>query len=339
MKFKRILGRTALLFVTVVALELLLRCVGYYPLGGSRFQDSPLTHEGDAVRGWKPKPGSFRLSAVDQPEHQETVWKGGSRATGREDTRHRGAKRPWLVFLGCSYIYGFGLSDDETLPWIVQENASPLQVVNHGVGGYGTYQSLLVMEQFSRTPSRRPLRFLYGFSDFHEERNVADPQNLREWARGGSGDIRVPYCVVNEKGTLDRILPEGYPLLPLRNYSSLVTLMEDVYVTVRGQPRLKQKREVTEKLLLEMRDVAKRNGFDFVVFMQDFQAKNREHYLSFFKQNEIEVIDGFRANGNSPNMRLPDGHPNASMNRYWAGLVTKYLAKHPAPTNAGAAEM
>jgi hypothetical protein len=232
------------------------------------------------------------------------------------------------VFLGCSFIYGYGLHDKQTLPWMVQEKLPSLEVRNCGTPGYGTYQSLLAMEEeLSRTPTDGKRIFVYAFCDFHEGRNVADPYNLRNWVRlTRHGNVEVPYCLLDVEEKLVQIRFQGYPLLPLRQHSSLISLVEDCWITVKGQTRLRQKRAVTEQLLLRMRDLASKSDAAFIVLLQSLQKEPRDHYLSFFKNHEFEFIDGAHPEQNSLKMLLLDGyHPNADMNDYWAKLVVNYL--------------
>jgi hypothetical protein len=52
-----------------------------------------------------------------------------------------------IVFYGCSFTFGEGVADDETLPSRVSEAlGSRAHVVNRGVGGYGPHQMLRALE-------------------------------------------------------------------------------------------------------------------------------------------------------------------------------------------------
>ena len=52
-----------------------------------------------------------------------------------------------VVFFGCSFTFGFGLNDNETIPYIVQEKAgNKFKVYNFGMDGYGTQQMLYVID-------------------------------------------------------------------------------------------------------------------------------------------------------------------------------------------------
>ncbi|GIW79790.1 MAG: hypothetical protein KatS3mg105_1597 [Gemmatales bacterium] len=163
-------------------------------------------------------------------------------------------------------------------------------VVNCGTGGYGTYQSLLAMKQ--RTPKNpaKPTVFIYGFNDFHEARNVADPANLRAWVRRSStGNLTVPYCTLDDQGNLQAQVFASYPSLPLRRYSAIVALVEDSYVAITGQSRVAQKRAVTERLLLQMQRYCRDRQIQLVVLMQHLNDECKQHYTSFFRESPYRL--------------------------------------------------
>jgi hypothetical protein len=52
-----------------------------------------------------------------------------------------------VVFFGCSFTFGFGLNDNETVPYIVQDKGgNKFKVYNFGMDGYGPQQMLYVIE-------------------------------------------------------------------------------------------------------------------------------------------------------------------------------------------------
>ncbi len=55
--------------------------------------------------------------------------------------------RDQVVVVGDSLTYGYGLSDEETWPWLLQERLPCSRVLNYGAPGYGTYQCLLMLEE------------------------------------------------------------------------------------------------------------------------------------------------------------------------------------------------
>lgn len=120
--------------------------------------DSPrrlLVEQGKCLRAWPqelrpllPYCGWFNRvgsSVVNQEGKTSlvTVWPNGQRAS-RPVSKRNG--HPKVLALGCSYVYGFGLNDQDTLLWKLNERFPQAAFDNYGVVGWGTYQSLLLGE-------------------------------------------------------------------------------------------------------------------------------------------------------------------------------------------------
>ena len=77
-------------------------------------------YEADADLGWKARQGQFDLTWADGSEHGRpfhyTNWSEGRRATSEKEAA---ARLPKILFFGDSYIQWYGLSDSDTLPWLV----------------------------------------------------------------------------------------------------------------------------------------------------------------------------------------------------------------------------
>jgi hypothetical protein len=61
-----------------------------------------------------------------------------------DSTRTRRDK--YAIFLGCSYTYGDGVSDEETMPYYFQEKALNYTAQNYGFMGYSPLQSLAIFQ-------------------------------------------------------------------------------------------------------------------------------------------------------------------------------------------------
>ena len=79
--------------------------------------------------------------------------------------------RPVVVAAGCSFSFGHGLNDEDTWPWLLQEQLPQYQVLNAAVMGYGTDQALLAAERQIRQHPAQAV--VLGFGAFQIERNRA----------------------------------------------------------------------------------------------------------------------------------------------------------------------
>src|SRR5262245_25799025 len=168
-----VFGGVAVLLALGLALasaELLLRLTDHQPwryLGVK--PGEPTMHDADPELGWIPRPGQYEVPAYAPAgkDFSFTILADGTRVTGSPAARDA----PAVAFVGCSLTQGWSIGDDETFAWRLHQPFPPLHVLNYGVGAYGTYQSLLVMERILARPNP-PRLVLYGFMEEHESRNV-----------------------------------------------------------------------------------------------------------------------------------------------------------------------
>jgi hypothetical protein len=141
----------------------------------ARLEQTPVfgtLHRPDPLIGWVmgDRPISFRHRLTDDHGvlQYDVVYSvaGGTRLTSK--VAHDG---PALIATGCSFMFGHGVKDEDTAPWILQEDLPQYRVINAAVMGYGTDQALLAAErQIERNPGRSAAVVL-GFGDFQVERN------------------------------------------------------------------------------------------------------------------------------------------------------------------------
>ncbi len=306
--------------------EVLLRVAGYEPWTFAVRENEPRVYEADPDLGWKNKTGAYRYPGYspDVSEISLTITGNGSRKTDFID-EDLSDERPKLLLLGGSFIQGWAISDNETFAWKIQQRYRGLKVENFGTGGYGTYQSLLVLERVS-TRSAMPRAVIYAFIDDHERRNVGTSWWLRAIRRGSVGKDRpkvlLPYCSLGDGGEIVREEPVSYPgIWRLSFVSSAIDFLQLQTVTLGTISRSFQRKKVTEKLILNMRDLSLKNGSEFfVLFLYFHKDSNREYYKEFLDNEGISGIDcAFKL---TDDLHVDgEGHPNGAMNTLWSECV------------------
>jgi hypothetical protein len=282
----------------------------------------PDIHEPDPVLGWRTRPGRHRFPPYRLPgEHfHKTILPDGSRATAPDDR----AARPELVLVGCSYTLGWAVDDSDTWAWRLQEHLPELRVLNFGAAGYGTYQSLLLLEQvLPRLES--PAWVVYGMIQHHKNRNVAETGWL--WTLDGvarRAPAAVPYVTLDGDGELRRHPPLRWPRPPLHDRSALVrfaTRLRLEYAPRERVPRL----AVTERVLLEMDRQAAAHGARLAVALLEFpDPRDQAAVHGFLEARGIPVLDCARRLGRG--LRVPgEGHPNARMHGEWGDCIAAAL--------------
>jgi len=314
--------------LSCVAAEVLLRLAGRQPwrrLSGK--ENEPTMHEPDPRLGWKPMPGEHVIAPYfpGGPTIHLTFLPDGTRRTGDATTRPaNGQPHDKVAFVGGSTTQGWAIDDDETFAWRLQQQFGALDMVNYGVTAYGTYQTLLLMEQVFAAPDP-PRMVFYGFDEEHEARNVGDLKWLLPLALIEKGNIiSTPYCTLGDNGALIRHAPATYPRFPLREYSALITFLQERYANATGGYRSGQARAVTEQLLIEMQRLAAEHGSRFCVVLLHWSPESKTHYVEFLSQHNIDFVDcAFPLTGDT---RVHgDHHANGPMNARYAECIAPKL--------------
>jgi hypothetical protein len=142
---------------------------------------------------------SCRLKIGDQ-----VIWDVhyGTDEVGRRKTVTNDAASHYAIFFGCSYLFGEGALDDETIPSEFSKAAPRFQGYNYGVPGFGTQQMLAKLEQGKLadeiTQSNGIVFYLY-LPETHESRVIGEFQVFNSFASG------FPYYSLDRDGSLVRM--------------------------------------------------------------------------------------------------------------------------------------
>jgi lysophospholipase L1-like esterase len=280
----------------------------------------------DPVLGWRTQPAAYVYPGYVRgaPDIRMTIWPDGSRATA--PAAAPGPARVLLV--GDSLTHGWAVSDDETFAWKLQARWPEVGFRNYGAGGYGTYQTLLLLEEILARPGPGPRLVVYDLIDDHERRNVADFHWLKVMSDFRSrGTAAVPSALLRQDGTLERHPPETFAEWPLRGRLATVAALEDAYMWARTRNRQAQQRAVTEVLLRELDALASRHGARLLVVLLTNVPEGRAHYGRFLADAGIRFVDCGRPSG--LHMMVPgEGHPNGEMHSIWADCIAAAIGEH-----------
>ena len=310
----------------LASLEIYLRLKGKKPFTLMPTDEDSVIVEPDPVRGWRNRPGVYtRWPARWAGDEwiKVTVWPAGNRATAQAP--REGGR---VIAVGCSYMAGFAISDEETLAWKLQKIFPRLEILNYGTPGYGTYQALLLLEDYLRT-SPAPQMVIYGFVDFHQQRNVAAVEWQRNIRRkGGRGHAQVPYVTLDREGRLVRHAPEAYTVWPLSRHSAAIDFLQSRLLSLRsGRSGASRQRLITAKLLVAMNDLCKARGTRLLVCVLGCRDADLKEYLDMLAKNGIEYVVCIPPRNTEIPMRAREGHPSPELNSFWAARIAEYLKK------------
>jgi hypothetical protein len=136
----------------------------------------------DPVLGFAVHPGQYEINEkIDGERHrfQLTINNGGLRATSYSSTQ---ASRH-IYISGDSGIFGWGLNDEDTIPWLLQGRLPQYEVVNWSLTRYSTVHALLQLQQVRAQIAPEDVVVLtYHPTDV--ETNVALPSLFRDFSDG-----------------------------------------------------------------------------------------------------------------------------------------------------------
>ena len=151
-----------------------------------------------------------------------TILKDGNRYSGKGTTNIKGD----IIFLGGSFTQGWAVNDEETFSYLFQKKLADFRVKNYGVNAYGSFQSLLMLEEILKK-NRNVKLVIYCYIWYHETRNYGNATWIQVLNKiKPLYHVALPYARLDKNNNLIRHKPIKYFKLPLREYSVLITKIE-----------------------------------------------------------------------------------------------------------------
>lgn len=320
-----VIGLAIVLVLT--ASEILLRLAGCRPWKVLPTPNMPALTEPDLSLEWHNKPGTHIFPGFTDGADliHITIESDGLRRT---EPGPSFSKRDIVALLGDSFTFGWAISDEETFAWKLQKRFPSLAFRNYGVGAYGTLQSLLQLRLLAENPSFHPRLILYGFNDFHEQRNVAAFAWLDLLTRASKKKyVVVPYATIDTKEQLHFHPPDHYRVWPLASTLASVNIAGKWLAKLQRWERTWKRRLVTEKLLKALQSESTKIKGAFAVLLLSASSEAKNHYTRFCRQEGISLLDCTSPLSDLPEMKVTgEGHPNGRMNSIWADCIARGFA-------------
>ena len=216
--------------------------------------------------GYAGRPGAFHVTlnptTSSSVSYRVTHDADGYRIS--EPPRAGPEDRPEVWLFGGSFTHGYGVDDDETYAWRLQQRFSGHRFRNYGMDAYGTYHSFLQFEDLLARGKRAAFVIL-AYASFHDARNVRS----RYWTKTLAPQpitkgITYPYVRLGEDGNLT---PHGGPI-DYFEWPGMRTLAA-VHLAESSYNRLEDRRlrsfEVTAMLIEKMIERARERRMSFVL--------------------------------------------------------------------------
>lgn len=239
----------------------------------------------DSLLGFRLDTGTFHF-ATHQGVFSATHIYPGERITSFNSNASDTDNRQRILFLGGYNIYGFGLQDEETLPFVFQRMYPSFKVRNLAVPGYGVAADYLLITQGMEVKKGDVFVFMY-FAD-HDKRPSLKLQ------KGTYADVQAGYNRLFPMTALDKNLQPyfteyNYKPFPLSQYSALINFIEDnrnIYSDDHAPEH-----DIAKKALIALHRFCEARGATLVVAgrrtdavtksVVDYCAKNGVHAVQF----------------------------------------------------------
>ncbi len=224
-----------------------------------------------------------------------------------------------INFFGGSFVFGWGLDDNETLPYLVQNHFNNWNIKNYGISGYGVHQMLAQINNNVKT---------IGDINFLITHNAHVPRSAckKDYSFG------TPRYILNDNSEVKR---SGF----CNNFFISTTQLPKIFGSIINRSELKKMfdkyfykksefsptdiklytsiiKKINEKILRE-------NKYFFVGYIKNDLKTIDKKIIDYLKKNEIKLID--LTLENNDNYELYDGHPNKEANIMRSQIISTFL--------------
>jgi len=293
----------------------------------------------DAV-GFRPAPGVSWREALwlgDEPIYDAVYT---TDATGRRITPEAtgGDDARCVLFFGCSFTWGTGVDDADTLPWLTSEATGGRdRIHSFAFGGWGPHQMLGALEagEVERTLPCEPTHALYVSVHDHVRRVAGrspwDPHGPRF-------ELRDDGSIVRDGNFDDR--PSLLRSLPWLAKSELLRILGEHF----SETRRDYDRFAAVVAASRERLASRWPGVDFRVLLWDKRWKQDPEYWEGLLRRGLrvhfvsEILPDQREHAARYAVSPRDGHPNRTANeRIAAWIAREVLAPATAAADPGTA--
>jgi hypothetical protein len=317
-------ARSAALAAVVVALcalggEWVLRLAGVGP-GSERIgiDERDLALE-DPELGWVSRPGTAH--STEEGHLEIGIWPDGQRASGPAPGR-TAARSAWLF--GCSFTLGFGVRDHETYAWGLNARFPDVRFENHAVAGYGTVQSLRLLERRLRERGSAPDLVVYGFIGDHGRRNVASLKWVKSLVISHGLYLVPPRVELDGDGLVFHPLGRIDPW-PLERGSAWVAAAHDLWLRAPFAGRGDDKVEASNRLVEQMAERVREAGSRYLVALLHKVPPEMPPFLDAAGIDHVDCTNP--AYEDDPRFKVGGvGHPSALQHALWTDCLARALA-------------
>nr|WP_294861245.1 hypothetical protein [uncultured Fluviicola sp.] len=241
------------------------------------------------------------------------------------------SKTDYAIFFGCSIGFGFGLEDNQTLPYQVQQQSPNTNSYNFCISATGTNHMLAELQyrDLSKQVAEKDGCGYYIFFWDHIYRAIGTMHRYTEWLHLG------PYYEMKDKKLVrNKLFKDGRPFIS-SCYERLYQTNIVKYFKTDLPLKLNERHfDLVSEMVLESKKVyEKQFGNDkfYLVFYPNYVTYTPEEmriFKSFLTKKKIKFIDLSKVIIYQGKYTLGgDSHPNAETNKLIANILLQRVKK------------
>ncbi len=229
----------------------------------------------------------------------------------------------FLLFSGCSFAFGEGVNDEETLAYHLAQLAPKTRTYNYGFAGYGAQQTLALLEgrPLAAEIGQKRGHFIYVFLVFHVGRTIGSPAVFNGWG------AFMPFYTLDSSGKVRRQgnFTSGRPWISLLFWFSSKLGLGHPPAIVHSPESIPDQLELTARIISRAAETFAskfpESRFLVLVYPQPLGAYDLRPNLRALGVPFLDYSDLFRSDDRG--LHIPDdGHPTGQAYR----MVAEKLA-------------
>ncbi len=236
--------------------------------------------------------------------------------------------KKFAAFLGCSFTFGDGLNDDETIPFYFSKNTKTFKGYNFGYSGYGPNQALIKLQHDSlnKIISQKDGICFYIFIHDHINRTIGSMSNFMI-NKGKAPCFEIEDENLVYKGLFKDAHPQRSSIYKRMGENGFCRYFNIGHPFKLGDKHFELTGRVLEEVSKEFQKKFSNDKFYVVMYpsinQKDYEAD--EKIIEYLKKKKIKYLDYRKLfNPTAKGYNIPhDGHPTAFAN----DVLTKQIIK------------
>ena len=232
-----------------------------------------------------------------------------------------GEKNKIMNFFGGSFTFGWGLNDNETLPYLIQYYFRDWKIKNYGISGYGIHQTLALIQK--KPDIIGDLNFL-----------ITDVSHIPRATCKRDYSFGTPKYILDNK----KLIRSGYCNFGFFNKLSMPRIIGSVInrsqIKILFDKLYFRKENVSDKdvdlylaILNEINKIISERDKKFIVGYMNSRGIINQEILKKLNQNKIKFVD-LSLDIENKEYWLPDGHTSKKGNEKRSILISEFLKKN-----------